>query len=108
MQISSAVCDVHRSLLLLPRTMATITFRDGAAMWQEEAFPCQDPNCHRYYSPSRGYFYAKAGVHPDFGNPLKAPQCRHNSEPTHMFLMRKDEDLVWACPECNATQPASV
>jgi len=105
MQISSAVCDIHQSLPLLRSAKVTISFKDHTT---EDAFPCQDPSCHRCYSPSRGYFYAKAGELPNFGNPMKAPQCRHDSEPIYMFLMRKGDVLVWTCPECNVTQPFTV
>ena len=105
MQLSSAVCDVHLSLPLLPNTKATIIFRDGRTEQQEDALACQDPNCHRYYSPWRGYFFAKIGEYPDFGNPMNVPQCRHHSETMYMFLMKKDDVLAWACPECETTQP---
>lgn len=103
MQINFAVCDIHESLLLQGKKV-TITFRDRTTEEQEDAFPCQDPHCHRYYSPWRGYFRAEVGEFPDFGVPSKKPQCRHNSEPVYMFLMRKDGVLAWACPECTVTQ----
>jgi len=107
MQIISAVCDVHQSLPLLHGKKVTITFRDRTTDKQEDAFACQDPNCHRYYSPWRGYFRAKEGEYPDFGVPSKMPQCRHNSEPMYMFLMRKDGMLMWACPVegCGKAEP---
>ena len=100
MQASSAVCDVHQSFPLL-RTKATITFTDGTT---EDGLPCQHPSCHRHYSPSRGYFYAKAGEHPNFGNPMRVPHCCHNSEPAYMFLAKTDDVLFWACPKCDVTQ----
>jgi hypothetical protein len=100
MQTNSAVCDFHQSSLL-PRAKATITYADGTT---EEAIPCQDPSCHRCYSPCRGYFYANAGEYPNFGNPMRVPHCHHNSEPVYAFLMRKEDVLVWACPECAVTQ----
>jgi|ERR1039458_3764132 hypothetical protein len=107
MQISSALCDIHQSLLLLHNTKATIIFRDGRAEQQEDAFACQDPDCSRYYSPWRGYFFAKVGEYPDFGVPSKKPQCRHESETMYMFLTWKDGMLLWACPVkgCGKAEP---
>ena len=108
MQFSLAVCDVHRSLLLLPSTRVTITFRDRTTEWQEDALICREPNCHRCYAPTRGYFYAKVDEHPNFGNPMIVPQCRHHSETMYMFLMKNNDTLTWACPECETTQTVTA
>jgi len=105
MQISSAVCDIHQSLPLRKDVVATIRFVSfGGESSTQEALKCQDSNCHRYYSPWRGYFLAKFADHPDFGVPSKKPQCRRHSEPIYMFLLKKDEALLWACPECKVTR----
>src|ERR1017187_144427 len=74
---------------------------------QEDAFACQDPDCSRYYSPWRCYFFAKVGEYPDFGVPSKKPQCRHESETMYMFLTWKDGMLLWACPVkgCGKAEP---
>jgi hypothetical protein len=102
---TAAVCDLHPSLALA-RVGATIVLQgdlpgdDGT--WT--AIPCQDPNCNRFYSPYRGYFYARAGERPVVGFP-KTLNCNCHSEPVFMYLMTTEKELMWACPECAATQP---
>ena len=69
-------------------------------------FAYPNAECERCYSPQRGYFRASRGEFIDQGVPSMKAQCRHNSEPLYMFLMRKDDDLLWVCPVdgCEAKQ----
>jgi hypothetical protein len=108
MQISSAVCFCHQSLLLRTDPV-TITFRSRTGDSNKESvFACQDPNCHIHYSPDFGYFHYKVGELLGLGDLEKKPQHCHNSETMYMFLMEKDSTLIWACPGCNVTQPFSI
>jgi hypothetical protein len=107
MQMNSALCDVHTSVPFRRNVVATITLGSTYGSGQEDAFCCQNPGCTRCYSPWRGYYWATEGEYLDQGVPSLKPQCRHNSEPVYMFLMMKDGELLWACPEdrCEATRP---
>jgi hypothetical protein len=110
MQISSAVCDVHQSLALRRDVVSTIVFKSFMGESSEQhALPCQDPSCKRYYSPWRGYFSATVEDRPDYGVPSTKPQCRqHQPEVVFLYLMEKNSELMWACPECSVTQLFAV
>jgi hypothetical protein len=104
--VNSAVCCFHHSLPLSSQLVSWV-FRLEGDEFTVEAFQCQHPDCAAHYSPWRGYFGARIGEHPNFGNPMSVPQCRHECETIYMFLTWKNDVLVWACPidGCNITSP---
>ena len=107
--VNSAVCCFHQSLQLSTVPVPLVFRLEGREFTIDDAFQCQDPDCDAHYSPTRGYFGKPMDAHPNFGNPMTVPQCRHESEPMYMFLMWKDDVLVWACPieGCGKTAPVA-
>src|ERR1039457_5812917 len=104
--VNSAVCCFHQSLQLSTDPVSLV-FRLEGDEFTVDAFHCHDPQCDAHYSPRRGYFGSRIGEHPNFGNPMTVPQCRHESETMYMFLRWKDGMLAWACPieGCEKTAP---
>lgn len=103
MKVTSAFCDVHTTVPLMPATVELLSVVGDHNTWQTAK--CSVPTCSRNFTRTDGYFDCVVGQAPSVADRRYKPRCGWNHEVECMVLTEIAEELRWACPaeECGIT-----